>query len=44
MSRATRAARGVQTGGRALARRIQLFMSLPIEKLDKLVLKEKLAG
>jgi arsenate reductase len=26
-----------------LARRIQLFMSLPIEKLDKLVLKEKLA-
>lgn len=25
-----------------LARRIQLFMSLPIEKLDKLVLKEKL--
>jgi arsenate reductase len=26
-----------------LARRIQLFMSLPIDKLDKLVLKEKLA-
>jgi arsenate reductase len=26
-----------------LARRIQLFMNLPIEKLDKLVLKEKLA-
>jgi len=26
-----------------LARRIQLFMSLPIEKLDKLVLKQKLA-
>jgi arsenate reductase len=26
-----------------LARRIQLFMSLPVEKLDKLVLKEKLA-
>lgn len=26
-----------------LARRIQLFMSLPIEKLDKLVLKDKLA-
>jgi arsenate reductase len=26
-----------------LGRRIQLFMSLPIEKLDKLVLKEKLA-
>lgn len=26
-----------------LARRIQLFLSLPIEKLDKLVLKEKLA-
>lgn len=26
-----------------LARRIQLFMQLPIEKLDKLVLKEKLA-
>jgi len=26
-----------------LARRIQLFMSLPIEKLDKLTLKEKLA-
>jgi arsenate reductase len=26
-----------------LARRIQLFMSLPIEKLDRLVLKEKLA-
>ena len=26
-----------------LARRIKLFMSLPIEKLDKLVLKEKLA-
>jgi arsenate reductase len=26
-----------------LARRIQLFMSLPIEKLDKLKLKEKLA-
>lgn len=26
-----------------LARRIQLFMSLPIEKLDKLALKEKLA-
>ncbi len=25
-----------------LARRIQLFLSLPIEKLDKLVLKEKL--
>lgn len=25
-----------------LARRIQLFMSLPVEKLDKLVLKEKL--
>ncbi len=25
-----------------LARRIQLFMALPIEKLDKLVLKEKL--
>ena len=26
-----------------LARRVQLFMSLPIEKLDKLTLKEKLA-
>ncbi len=26
-----------------LARRIQLFMSLPIEKLDRLALKEKLA-
>jgi arsenate reductase len=26
-----------------LARRIQLFMSLPIDKLDKLALKEKLA-
>ena len=26
-----------------LARRIQLFMNLPIDKLDKLVLKEKLA-
>ena len=26
-----------------LARRIQLFMSLPIEKLDKLILKEKLS-
>lgn len=26
-----------------LARRIQLFLSLPIEKLDKIVLKEKLA-
>jgi arsenate reductase len=26
-----------------MARRIKLFMSLPIEKLDKLVLKEKLA-
>jgi len=26
-----------------LARRIQLFMSLPIEKLDKLVLQQKLA-
>lgn len=26
-----------------MARRIQLFMSLPIEKLDKLTLKEKLA-
>jgi arsenate reductase len=26
-----------------LARRIQMFMSLPIEKLDKLVLKDKLA-
>jgi len=26
-----------------LARRIQLFMSLPVEKLDKLALKEKLA-
>jgi arsenate reductase len=26
-----------------LARRIQLFLSLPIEKLDKLVLKDKLA-
>jgi len=26
-----------------LARRIQLFMSLPIDKLDKLTLKEKLA-
>ena len=26
-----------------LARRIQLFMALPIEKLDKLTLKEKLA-
>jgi arsenate reductase len=26
-----------------LARRIQLFMSLPIEKIDKLTLKEKLA-
>jgi len=26
-----------------LARRIQLFLSLPIEKLDKLTLKEKLA-
>jgi len=26
-----------------LARRIQLFLSLPIEKLDQLVLKEKLA-
>ncbi len=30
--------------GEQLARRIQLFMSLPIEKLDKLVLKEKLAA
>ena len=29
--------------GDQLARRIQLFMSLPIEKLDKLTLKEKLA-
>jgi arsenate reductase len=27
-----------------LARRIQLFMSLPIEKMDKLALKEKLSG
>lgn len=27
-----------------LARRIQLFMALPIEKLDKLALKEKLAA
>ncbi len=26
-----------------LARRIQLFMALPIEKLDKMTLKEKLA-
>ena len=26
-----------------LARRIQLFISLPIEKLDKLILKEKMA-
>ena len=26
-----------------LARRIQLFLSLPIEKLDQLILKEKLA-
>lgn len=26
-----------------LARRIQLFMQLPVEKMDKLVLKEKLA-
>ena len=26
-----------------LARRIQLFLSLPIDKLDKLTLKEKLA-
>jgi arsenate reductase len=26
-----------------LARRIQLFMSLPIDKLDKLTLKEKLS-
>jgi arsenate reductase len=25
-----------------LARRIQLFISLPIEKLDKLILKEKM--
>ena len=30
--------------GEQLARRIQLFMSLPIEKLDKLVLKDKLAA
>lgn len=29
--------------GEQLARRIQLFMSLPIEKLDKLTLKEKLS-
>jgi arsenate reductase len=29
--------------GEQLARRIQLFMSLPIDKLDKLVLKEKLS-
>jgi arsenate reductase len=29
--------------GDQLARRIQLFLSLPIDKLDKLVLKEKLA-
>jgi arsenate reductase len=29
--------------GDQLARRIHLFMSLPIEKLDKLALKEKLA-
>ena len=26
-----------------LARRIQLFMNLPVEKLDKLALKDKLA-
>jgi arsenate reductase len=29
--------------GDQLARRIQLFASLPIEKLDELTLKEKLA-
>jgi arsenate reductase len=29
--------------GEQLARRIQLFLSLPIDKLDKLTLKEKLA-
>lgn len=29
--------------GEQLARRIQLFMSLPIDKLDKLTLKEKLS-
>lgn len=29
--------------GEQLARRIQLFLSLPIEKLDKLILKEKLS-
>lgn len=29
--------------GEQLARRIQLFMALPIEKLDKLTMKEKLA-
>ncbi len=28
--------------GEQLARRIQLFMSLPIEKLDKMILREKL--
>lgn len=32
-----------KTAAEQLARRIQLFLSLPIEKLDKLVLKEKLA-
>jgi len=32
-----------KTAYNQLARRIQLFMSLPIEKLDKLTLKEKLA-
>ena len=32
-----------KTASEQLARRIQLFMSLPIESLDKLTLKEKLA-
>jgi arsenate reductase len=32
-----------KTASEQLARRIQLFLSLPIEKLDKLTLKEKLA-
>jgi arsenate reductase len=32
-----------QKASEQLARRIQLFMSLPIDKLDKLTLKEKLA-
>ena len=32
-----------RTAYEQLARRIQLFMNLPIEKLDKLTLKEKLA-